>query len=96
MAVSVGNWCRCAPVGSTCILQRMCSCLWAAADRLLGMHEAVSLLLTDDRIALLCYVCHAMLRPDWVSVQCIFLGLRLQARCTQWEYPCKDPSPTSV
>ena len=34
-----------------------------------------------------------MLRLHWVSVQCLFLGLRLQARYTQWEYPCRDLSP---
>ena len=64
MAAAVGHCCRCAPVGSTDILQRMGSCLWAAAGRLLGMYAAVSLLFTDDRLALLCYVWYAMLRPD--------------------------------
>ena len=93
MAAAVGHCYRCAPVGPTDILEHMRSCLWATEDRLLGMHAAVSLLLTDDRIALLCYVCHAMLRPYWVSVECLFLGLRLQARYTQWEYPCRDLSP---
>ena len=68
MAAAVGHCYRSVTVGSTDILQRMRSCLWAAADRLLGMYAAVSLLLTDDRLALLCYVWYAMLRPDWVSV----------------------------
>ena len=90
MAAVVGHCYGCASVGPTGILQCMRSCLWAAVDRLLGMHVAACLLLTGDRIVMLG---HAMLRPGWVSVQCLFLGLRLQARYTQWGYPCRDLSP---
>ena len=58
----VGPYYRCVPVGPTDILQCMRSYLWAAADRLLGIHVAVSLLLTDNRIAMLCMPCNAEAR----------------------------------
>ena len=91
MAAVVGHCYGCAPVSLTDVLQCMPSCLWAAVDRLLGMHVAMCLLLTDDRIAVLCMSCNAEARLGFCSMS--FLGLRLQARYTQWEYPCRDLSP---
>ena len=42
--------------------------LWAVVDRLLGMHVAACLLLTDDRIAMLCMPCNAEARLGFCSV----------------------------